>query len=342
MIDLQVKRSVRHEGPISNPFDQDPAIIAKLVQETMGWKSYDVTTLAHTRNFKNGAEFDETCRYTETDDGRRAQEHVQVQGNGPSIRLDDFCDGKRSARVRFHEVNGASHQELVTIKRTFATEADVGIVERPVPFFYNDFGLVPLAEALPKATSFGTRHVLDRPCLGLLFPEGKSYKGQQQIYFLDEEFGVVLRVESHWVGHVEKGRPVWVWEAKTLDEVQGRHLPLQSTFTHFQGKRGEPATTNVEMTIAYTAKDVSFDRNHFASDFWFKMDPGVPVNDLVAKKSYDAPGVRREVEVKADTATPIQVPTAPPASDWSASMIALGLGAALLVTGLIVWMRQRA
>jgi hypothetical protein len=279
--------------------------------------------------------------YIETSDGRRFLDAATEHNGQTEGRSLDCSDGNRCASVSFRKEGDQFQQVQVDITKHFRYERQFGWSVCPVPLKYFHIGLSPLYEALPKAQRTGEDTCLDRPCEVFLFAEFKSGKTPQDlVYHLDRATGVPLKVEAFKDKTARlDGKPSWVWQADSLDEIQGFHLPLSSSYKSFDYQNADDP---VKIALETKVESLSYNKPYLETQFWPTIQPGTVVFDTIARTAKTVP------DPKAATASPSEpLPTtghiaAVPPRDWGSYVppVGLGLGVSVLIVGLLLWMRR--
>lgn len=276
--------------------------------------------------------------YIETSRGLRFLEETSQVDGSEGGRISAYCDGSRCANVLYRAEGDHQQQAQVTISKQFLNEGRFGWTDRPKPLKYFYVGLSPLPEALPKAQRIGEDTCLDRTCDVFLFP---AFQSQDLVYSLDRATGVPLKVEAFKDEAMRQaGRPSWVWQADSLDDVQGFHVPLTSSYQGFNyNNPDDPVTRTSEIKV----ETISYNKAYEKSQFWPTIQPGVTVHDTIAKESYTVPDPTAAAEpATAPLPTAGHIVATPP-QDWTTYVppVGLGLGIAVLIAGLVLWRRQQ-
>jgi hypothetical protein len=276
--------------------------------------------------------------YVETAMGERLCDARFLKSGVAVQRYGHFSDGSKCADLNYSEGN-LERQVSAVIKRTYFTEDRSDRTERPEPLSVLYVGREPLQKALPKARYLGKDRVVNRGCDVFLFVRVRWEIPQDHVYFLDEATSIPLKVESYADETARtKKNPLWTWTAQSLDEVGHHFVPLKSKTISY-GENAQP-----DFTWVHTVVSIEFGKDFPASTFWPSLNPGVGVLDTIANKRYVVPGVREEPSTGTsdggDDRTAVRA-AAP--SDWTGtiSACALGLGAATLILGGVLWWRGR-
>lgn len=322
----------------------------KLSSEMKSWKAIELRVRSeiedHTGAYSGGEPTSGLVEShdIETDAGERFSEHLLKPANGKERSSVSFCDGSRYAHV-MHEKGRGSRQTQVILAPAFLDEDKVGSTDRPGPFKYYHVDSRPLHRVLPEATSLGVDEVLGRPCDVFLLSRVRWGPGPVDLaYTLDRETATPLRVVCYPDAAArEQRKPSWVWEATSLDRVDGHPFVMNSELNAYQypqaGISSEGSLTPYS-TFVFTVEELSFDKSYPASTFWPEIQPGVPVWDQVGKTHWVTPDPERDFR-RVDPATVTPAVAAVPPRDWSdlTSVGAIGLGLALLV-GVVFWKRR--
>lgn len=298
---------------------------------------YEITN--HEADAKSTPAFNTVVEhYIETATGRRFGELRAIKSGTVTARFSHYADGSKFADVNYIPDN-PDVQSAVMIKRHYFTEERSDRKQIPQPLLFLYVGREPLHEALPKAQFLGKGEVIGRECNAFLFPQVRWDVPQDQVFFLDQATSIPLKVEAYRdaASRAQK-EPMWVWTARSLDEVQGHFLPLKSTETAYGEDR------NSAFTWDYTVDSIEFDKVYPAKTFWPTIQPGVTVFNEITAKVSEAPGARKATtNAKKDVATSAPPIRATPPSDWSslASTTVLGLGCAVLLAGCVLWWQRR-
>ena len=172
------------------------------------------------------------------------------------------------------------------IGHDFKTESRFGFRDSPAPIRYYHVGLVPLHDALAKAERLGHDQVIGRTCDNFHFKEvGPVGKQQSLVYSLDRETSIPLRIAAFsGPEQLESHVPNWVWEAKTLDLVSGRHVARSSTYSSFGVKKTDAGHWVSEPMMSRTIEvnEVTFDSPIAHAAFWPTFQSGAEVMDSIA------------------------------------------------------------
>lgn len=195
---------------------------------------------------------------------------------------------------------------------------------------------------MPQAQRTGEDTCLDRPCVVFLFPHFKTdTEFQDLVYHLDRETGVPLKVEAFKDEATRlAGNSSWIWQAESLDEVQGFHVPLSSSYQSFN--KDKNAKDPIAISSKTKIESIYYNKSYSESQFWPVIQPGAVVHDIIAKSSTTIP------DPKASTGPPAERPqaagsiVATPPQGWMDYVppVGLGLGLVLLITGLVLWRRR--
>jgi len=318
---------------------------AKLLVEMRGWRSIEFQ--AHTEQINRettasggsrseNVQFD--YRYIETSKGQR---YADSLGKGPGgvVREEAFCDGKRCANMHY-EYNKPNKLAYITIERSFMREANFPSLGAPDPRCHFFAGRIPLYEAIARAVHLRSSRVLGRDCDVFLLSKVPMDKGAtaEEIYYLDRATGVPLRLEFYNnPDAIPAGRWNYMWEASTLDTVQGYHFPLHSSFQNRAYAGPEPtARYSVDTTAKVEVKDLHYDRPYPATAFWPEPRTDVTVFDSFKGKITQATTIDPDSLRDISAEQPEGGALLSKAGTWS-----LVLGFVILVVALVVWVRRR-
>jgi hypothetical protein len=289
--------------------------------------------------------------YIETAAGQRFCEFQGFLADKLTTREQHYGDGSKFADVTFDPRN-LDRQQVVFIKRQFYMESRNDRRQIPPPLLFLYVGRTPLHKALPNGEYLGTDKVLGRECDLFLFPKVRWPVVQDQVFYLDRETAIPLKFVTYRNQEArERKQPAGEWVAESLDKVQGHFIPLKSTLT---SKRPDGSNGTV---WRYTVKSVAFDKDYPASTFWPTRQPGVIVHDEFTGKTKSPPGkektdkastapgqekTKSKAQPKATTSTSsVQIQAVSP-RNWTAALSSgsLGLGSAVLLTGILLWWRR--
>jgi hypothetical protein len=235
--------------------------------------------------------------YRQTSKGQRFFDRIVAFANGSKMHRAAYSDSTRCAEVKFHP---DKFEVPVAIRISKQFMDDMVDNTLSIPFPLNSFYVGPkeLIDALPAAERLPDGEVINRRCEVFLFRSvGTADRKEDFVYHLDKQTSVPLKVACYIKPeHVAIDRPYWAWEAKTLDDVGGHHLPLASVWTLFVVKdasREQPPKVNA--TSAITVDEVEFDRELPATAFWPAYREGVRVVDLTHRKTGDTQTVKKAV-----------------------------------------------
>ncbi|MDG3005804.1 hypothetical protein [Paludisphaera mucosa] len=181
----------------------------------------------------------------------------------------EFVHGTHVESVFRIEEPGRTSRESVRVGADsgFRVASD-GVSTRPEPIAAFYLGTTPLDKVLPAAQFVGADRILDRSCDGfLLTPEVEPGSTPPFfVYWLDRETGVPLRVESHsqWVDYAQH-RPRSTWSAGSLDEIDGRHFPRNSTLVVHDWSDPERPSSRIDHTTV--VEEVALQREHPVATF---------------------------------------------------------------------------
>ena len=321
------------------------------------WKSIEIRSSDQFFNTTSGSDPRQAPsgrlveHYIETSTGRRLYDRIMQLPSGVQQHSTSYCDSNKCAEVEYPNEQGLKHTQVV-IKRAFGTEDIFGCTFRPTPLCYYYVGKTPLPEAILKAPWAGEDHVLGRDCDNYLFTNVKwgSVPGDV-IYSLDRATSVPLKVGFFRDQKArERNEPDSVWEAQSFDQVEGRHLPLNSRLTTYDPVRDAVESTGVSqdrsvtMTRIYKVDSLSFDKHFPESTFWPKIDENASVFDNI-NNTHQFPKSSKAAYTELQRASAESPPVlALPESDYSTMLSGTGvvLGIALLSAALLLTLRQRA
>jgi hypothetical protein len=266
---------------------------AKLLKEMRGWhaieltshaNSYDRSIVGSGTKGSNSSEYD--FHYIETSTHQRYGDFVLKDYQG-AAHIEAFCDGKRN--INFHYA--VSKPKLLTevrIERHFMGEGSSLWVDIPIPYYYFYAGMIPLYQAISKATLRGTSKILGRECDVFHVKQVPMAKGEplEVVFHLDHETAIPLRVEMFLDAEaLAANRSHHRWEAASFDIVQGYHIPLKSGLVH-QAYSGPSSTGKMvsELTTKVEVKEIHFDRSYPSATFVTQLPTSVPIFDSFTGK----------------------------------------------------------
>ena len=322
--------------------DRLSLIIDRLRLEMQSWNSVEMTVRREQTMQNVPARVkDPTVRveehYIETKLGQRLLEEVSTSADGKTKRQLDYSDGERCARVFFDASN--SHQTQIDITNRFSSEHEIGFTRRPEPFFYYYVGKVPIFDALRTAQPLGEGQAMGRPCDLYLFTGVKLVESPlDAVYYLDQETSAVLKAEFFKAGgERNSSEAIRIWEAKSLDAVDGdHHIAFKSENQFFQKSSAGrlPLLTNTVVI-----ESVHYNGEFDAKTFWPVYQPGVLVNDTIKKTFYRSPAT---VQTPATTTT--GAATLAPTQPWSweslASPVIVCLGLFIIALAVTIGRRK--
>lgn len=275
--------------------------------------------------------------YIQSESGLRRLESRLVPSDRSRERLSiDFLDGERAANLLRRGTTPPGEGQ-VTITRTFGTE-QFGLSGHPTPLDTFYVGAMPLQEAVLNATRVGIDRHLDRECDVFLFRDvALRNPSMEDVCYLDRETSVPLKVVRYADDQARReDRPLVVWAAKSIDEVEGFHIPLSSERIRYQGDGSEP--TAVSYRAQFEVQEVQFHESYDTSMFWPEISPRMTVFDHIREEAtFPRDGTAAAASTSQGSSPPIRatdsvgLPFAP---------ILIGLGGALLVAGLLVRWRR--
>jgi len=325
----------------------------RVATEMFSWKSIELRVRTDQVDLKGGDSalkiLDSsavlTSHYIETARRQRFLEEGSVfSKSGDRGRMTAYSDGTKTANVR-SAAGDLDRQQLVIIEKdAFHQERVFGESSRPRPLTLFYVGKVPLHEALASAQRLPPVERLGRPCETFLFekvPWGSA--SRPTVYRLDRETGVPLEVANFddVDAATRDDKPGWIWQARSLDTIQGHHLPLESDERSFtRAADGSQYQPSFESKIHVV--EARYDADYPASTFWPTIGPGVQVMDSIAKKSYTTPKPEPDGPKAAETKVvqPIRADEPVDSTPWVAGG-GMVVGAVLIVVGLLAWWRRR-
>lgn len=226
--------------------------------------------------------------YIHTRDGERFFDEKSHWPSGRWFHRAGYCDGVKCATILF-DVDNPDTQSFVQIDNTFLDDMKFNIMSVPFPAQAFYVGSAPLAEALPTAEPMADGEVIRRTCDVFYFKQvGRADRKEQVVYHLDKETSVPLKVACYTSPDLLRiDRPLWMWEATSLDAVSGHHLPLTSRWTRFivrDADKNKPPKIN--MTRDIHVDDVRFDEEVPKSVFWPVLQNGALVTDRFKDRSF--------------------------------------------------------
>lgn len=319
--------------------------VKQLAREMDSWRSIELGFRVKFMNHGGDADprlfaaADFEGHYIETSVGKRVYEQRVVPADGEPSLVVYYTDGRRGADLLRRATSGREGTQ-VTIKPSFANEANSGWTYRPEPLKYFFVGKVPLPRALREAVPLGESRRLGRACDVYLVSSVKGSPTPVVVYHLDRVTSIPLEVLAF---ADERGRsedrPLFVWSAESLDDVEGHHLSLNSVLTR------STATTPPKVLYQWkiVVDSVRFDRDYQESLFWPKIGPETKVIDTISKKVVFTPTkeATRHSEDQSSSVAPIQAISP---GDWTGALswVSLGLGISVLFTGFLLWLRRGA
>jgi len=317
------------------------AAAEKLAWELGSWKSIEIrvredgVNRSPARLPSSPRTFQTFFHYVETAAGQRLFEGRMSNDNDSKTTVSsEYTDGIRYAQLIRTDLPDKPGVDQVAIVRSFGYESD-GVTQRPDALKYLYVGLKPLPEVLTRATELGPGRRLDRDCDRFLFTHVNGLKDRiNHVYWLDRETGLTLRYEyyDNERKHAE-GRPYFVWNALSVDAVNGRHIAMKSELLQFDLE--SPDTQRVLYQYSKTVEEVAFDRDYPKTMFWPRVTGETMVLDNI-KNTIVSPTRGKTPDV----AHPIR---AIDPEGWGTSWPVAGmmLGIAALVTGVVLRWRKR-
>jgi len=290
--------------------------------------------------------------YIETATGKRYLDEIYLKPETREYhsRQTYYFDGRRGADVTASSED-PKQQNQVVLHRHFAREGPEPITQRPIPLFYYWIDLEPLHEAISRARYLGQEEVLGRTCDRFLF-QGVGISGNaEKIYSLDAETSVPLEFELYSTKEDRLAeRPLSVWTAEELGEVEGYPVVLKSVKQSFSSETGNPTVTR-----EYQVESIAYNKDYPASQFWPELDPGalvadnvkgtlerIPGGEELRQADLDAADAAFEAQTDAQATTLDPAIRADPPKSWSfyATSATLGLGCAAILVSLWLWWRR--
>ena len=314
----------------------------KLAWEMGSWKSIefrlseDFVNKDPDRRPSEARTYHASYRYVETAAGQRLYENQLINNlESQTLVSIDYTDGSKCAFLFRADVGDRRGQDQVTIKRWFGQEND-GVTHRPEPLRYLYHGLKPLHEVLRAGEYIGDGQRIGRDCDRFLFRPSPGDKDLAlRAYWLDRETGVTLRFEHFTDPQAwSAGHPYFVWNAESLDSVDGHQLVRKSEMLMFKPEGPSPERPVMEYKVY--ADDIMFDREYPASTFWPVISKQTKVIDTIANTVVIP---QLPAKTTASTAAPIR---AEDSAGWSLtySSATLLIGAAILCVGFLLHRRR--
>jgi hypothetical protein len=271
------------EGPLKAARGADPAVEAiakKIASQTEARKSVElrVRTAIMPPPAPVAGSFDAWEEHYIEMAGKRRCDFVYTSAGKIVKHEAHFWDGAKAAVVTF--ALGPERQldipATVLIRRHYLKEDAGERMERPNPILFLHVGREPLHRALLKARPMGTGKTLGRDCDLFLFEQVRWRVPQDQLYYLDRETGLPLRVEGYPnYADRENQKMHWTWEVQSLEKVGEFYIPFKTVDMYFDQKN-QPA-----YTWTTTVQSAEFDRDFPASTFWPAPAPGARVIDAI-------------------------------------------------------------
>lgn len=327
--------------------DRTENAVRQLMVEMNSWKNIELKVQSAHKFKEVPPELASKPLYTHTDTtyietaaGDRLLETVNFLPDGNKTRHSSFFHDGRAATIDY-DPKDSSVQKRVSITRTFHRENSPGANARPIPLAHFYLDKAPLYEVLPKAEYLGEETGKLGLCDKYLFKDIPVLSAlQDRVYYLDRTTSLPIRVDALGTSGESKGQTLWSWVATKVETIQDRPFATESLTTHYQiGK-------NPKDVLSTTTQDVlslRFDIDLSTIAFWPTIAPGVRVQDQITKENtvtHGKPSVDQVKSVTSATTTPI---FAEPPRNWSsiASYAGFALGAAVLITALLLWRRTR-
>jgi hypothetical protein len=279
--------------------------------------------------------------YIETALGQRLLESCSRPHNGAEKLSISYSDGTRCADVT-HRGGKGSVQTQVILKRAFFNEDRSAGNGRPVPLKNYYLERLPLHKTLlRKASHVGADRHLGRESDTFLFA-GVSWSRApvDLVYCLDHETGVPLEIRCYEGADARRrDLPSWVWDAESLEVVDGHHFPMNSaTVAYHAGTSEKQASWRMQVT------ELRYNQEYPKSLFWPVIQPGAMVWDRLAGKNYQVPLPKDAALAKQEEGVAAAEPIRARPPDGVTTVIStagFGLGLALLMIGLVTWWRRR-
>lgn len=292
--------------------------------------------------------------YIETALGQRYYEKKGFLPNGKVSRTESFSDGRRFTNVEY-DPKEPKNQQIITLTNNFGSESleELNLSDRPVPLFYFYVGRAPLHEALRDATRDATTsmQVIGRECHVFHFPRVRFNKEPRELrIYLDKASAIPLRFVCG--DSIEK--PLWTWEAESLDKVGDYWVPKNSRYRSYSyGDAAAPGSIKFEKV--YKVTDVQYNKQYNMQTFNVAFQPGA---EIVASKqavkllqgknalayanrmARNSPALaKKDVrEVSKGSAVPIQAVESNGIGTFQAASMVLGV--AVIMVALLVWWRR--
>jgi hypothetical protein len=287
-----------------------------------------------------------STRYVETAEGQRYFDSYVYRAGAPIYRSIHAFDGRKGAAIAYDR-RDTSRQQQVILKDQFS-------LARPNPLFHLWIGPMelPLREALQNATYMGGGSLIGRDC-DVFLVSGMGTTGQSEgLYSLDRTTSLPLRV-VFYLDSAERaeGRVYFDWKVEELGKVQGYPYARRSV-------QVRPAETNgrrAEM-VTRTVESLQFNKEYPLAFFRPELQPGAVVFDTITNQpAYVVGGAPPSATGPGKTApassaprpagtppgaTPLAVQRPRRASEIAAP-VALGLGALILSSSLVLLWRRR-
>lgn len=272
--------------------------------------------------------------------GKRRCDFVYTSAGKVVRREEHFWNGSKAAAVSFAPGPDQKFDvpDTVTVKRNYFKEDAGERMERPKPILFLHVGHEPLHKALLKAKPMGTGTVLGRECDLFLFEQVRWRVPQDQLYHLDRETGLPLRVEGYpKYAERDEHKQHSLWQAESLDRVGKFYVPLKSVSIHFD-QEGQPI-----YTWTSTVQSVDFDKDFPPATFWPADAPGAKVIDTIKKQVTQGEQSKDRQNLVGGPSSMHAAQTAHLPFSWTdgVAKVSMGMGALLVVVGLAVGWRRR-
>ena len=280
--------------------------------------------------------------YIETALAQRKCDSRYLKSGKVVNRLTHLSDGTKCVNLTYSKEDPEQIASVV-LKRQYFMEDRSDRMEPPEPLRLLYVGREPLHKALPKATYLGERSALGRGCDVFLFARVRWEVRQDHVYYLDKATSIPLRVEAYRDQAARDAqKPLWVWSAGSLDQVQDHFIPLRSTMIAYS------EDSKPDFTWNYHVLSIEFDRDYPASIFTPGLPPGATVVDTISDKMFKVPDPKAKDQLTvpaaegAESATTDRTIEAVPPGSWTAaiSTSVIGIGGVVLIAGGILWWRR--
>lgn len=318
----------------------------QLAWDYESWKAVEISVRQRITNHEEGLAgkiawntIDE--HYIELKSGERFSDIKYLLDSAYRRRESHYFRGSRSATVNYSDNDENKQKNIMLNMKDFRNEDRNGRVAQPLPLLYSHVGRVPLHGALANAKYLGKDRVDGRSCDVFLFPAVKWSMVQDQVFSLDAESHVPVRVSAYkdQAGR-EKGEPLWAWTADKFETIQGHIIPVNSTQIEYN-QDGKIARSR-----AIEIQSIKFDGDYPGTMFWPEPQPGVPTTDFEVKKAIDKAPSKQQTDFQRDRpkvapAGQAIVATRPVGWATVVSRVMLCVGLVIIVAGIFAWYRLR-